>query len=73
MDPIRIVRRDGNAGGGGGGARFAAPTINFAAAPTPAAPRAGPALPSLMPGGSTMTVFRGSEPTVYPVGMSGGR
>lgn len=70
--PIRIVRREtGGGGGGGGSGRASAPT--FAFAPTPPAPRTGPALPSILPGGSTMTVFRGSEPTVYPVGMSGGR
>ena len=66
--PLRIVRREG----GGGGGSAPAPRINFTAAPAPPAPRVGPALPTSGSGG-TMTVFRGSEPTVYPVGLTGGR
>lgn len=63
--PLRVVRRSG------GGESPAAPP-RFALAPQPSAPRTAPALPGTGMGGS-MTVFRGAEPTVYPVGLSGGR
>ncbi|MFM5924736.1 MAG: Flp pilus assembly protein CpaB [Novosphingobium sp.] len=63
--PLRVVRRSG-------GGEGAAPPPRFALAPQPSAPRTAPALPGTGTGGS-MTVFRGAEPTVYPVGLSGGR
>jgi pilus assembly protein CpaB len=60
--PMRVVRRD-RAGGG------SAPAPRMASAGMPSAPRlpAGTA-PRGFSGGSSMTVFRGAEPTVYPVG-----
>ena len=59
--PLRVVRRDGPS---------STPTpFRFALAPRTAAPRNTPGLP----GGASMTVFRGAEPTVYPVGFMGGR
>jgi len=55
-------------GGGGGNA---APAPNFM--PQAAPPRAAQGFVAAPPSGPTMTVFRGAEPTVYPVGHSGGR
>ncbi|MFM5949604.1 MAG: RcpC/CpaB family pilus assembly protein, partial [Novosphingobium sp.] len=59
--PMRVVRRDRSGGD-------SAPAPRMAAA-LPSAPRipAGTA-PRSFSGGSSMTVFRGAEPTVYPVG-----
>lgn len=69
--PPLLVRRITGTGGGGGGSGRAVPAMPSMAF-APPAPRAGPALPMAGSGG-TMTVFRGSEPTVYPVGLTGGR
>jgi pilus assembly protein CpaB len=63
-----VRRRGGDGGGGGGGGSAPAPR-----APTFAAPPAGAAVMPAAPSGPTMTVFRGAEPTVYPVGRLGGR
>lgn len=57
--------------GGGGGGGNSAPAPNFM--PQAAPPRAAQGFVAAPPSGPTMTVFRGAEPTVYPVGHSGGR
>jgi pilus assembly protein CpaB len=63
---LYVVRRKGNGGGEAG--------------PNPAAPRrvmtsfAGtPGVPQVATSGPSMTIFRGAEPTVYPVSTVGGR
>ncbi len=63
--PMRVVRRSGS-----GSAPASPPRMAYA--PPPAARSALP-IPRTAGGGSSMTVFRGAEPTVYPVGYSGGR
>ncbi len=65
--PMVLRRRTGEGGGSAPPAR-----VQFVAAPAAPAPRTAPALPATGSGGM-MTVFRGSEPTVYPVGLTGGR
>lgn len=60
---LYVVRKGSGAGGSGAGQ--SRPTM-----PVPAMARA--AIPAPI-NGPTMTVFRGAEPTVYPVSSSGGR
>lgn len=66
--PRLYIRSRENRGGGDGGSSgpsYAAPSI-------PMRPSVSTGL-AMAPSGSTMTVFRGAEPTVYPVGQQGGR
>ena len=63
--PMRVVRRTRTGG-------ESSPPPRMAYAPPPAA-RATLPIQRTAGGGSSMTVFRGAEPTVYPVGYSGGR
>ena len=64
--PRLYIRSRENRGGGGGssGPSYAAPAM-------PMRPSLSTGL-AMAPSGSTMTVFRGAEPTVYPVGQQGG-
>ena len=65
--PRLYIRSRENRGGGDGGSSgpsYAAPSI-------PMRPSVSTGL-AMAPSGSTMTVFRGAEPTVYPVGQQGG-
>lgn len=62
-----------NRGGGGGGGSVGMSMREALAPFLPPAPKvASGAVPAPI-NGPTMTVFRGAEPTVYPVGPSGGR
>lgn len=65
--PRLYIRSRENRGGGGGGSSGP----SYAAPAMPMRPSISTGL-AMAPGGSTMTVFRGAEPTVYPVGQQGG-
>ncbi|MEY4951860.1 MAG: Flp pilus assembly protein CpaB [Pseudomonadota bacterium] len=58
---LRVVRRNQSGGG-------AQPAPRLSDAMPQSAPRTLPAGPQVRPDGPSMTVFRGAEPTVYPVG-----
>lgn len=63
---LYIRSREGRGGGGGSsGPSYAAPAM-------PMRPSFSSGL-AMAPSGPTMTIFRGAEPTVYPVGQQGGR
>lgn len=66
--PRLYIRSRENRGGGGGGSSGP----SYAAPAMPMRPSVSTGL-AMAPSGSTMTVFRGAEPTVYPVGQQGGR
>lgn len=63
--PRLFVRGRGTGGGGGGSSG-----PSYSPPPAPMRPSVSTGL-AIAPGGPTMTVFRGSEPTVYPVGQGG--
>ena len=64
--PRLYIRERGNHGGGGSsGPSYAAPAM-------PMRPSFSSGM-VMAPSGPTMTIFRGAEPTVYPVGQQGGR
>ena len=70
--PRLYIRDRANRGGGGGGGAGRSSSPSYAAPMMPIRPSVSTGL-AMAPSGSTMTVFRGAEPTVYPVGQQGGR